>query len=228
MSSSQRAGCITPPFCLDPTNLEGMERALRTPQWVSSDQVRALAFAIAVGGVTLVLLVLLPRQGTIIGSQQRTTTVLPRLGIEFEYPSNWHIQSFGDTVGHAEFRGTVVSNVEHNFVHPDLGPKEATSAWDMRGLPEDLIVVSFQQLDHLNFEAKRTHGFPLALENADVSNDAEEGIDTYGAPQPRYFIPFEVEGHLSSGVQVYIGDVNADERAIVDEILASVRPLSSG
>lgn len=46
-----------------------------------------------------------------------------------------------------------------------------------------------------------------------------------GAPQPRYFIPFAVEGHLSSGVHVYIGDVTGEERGAIDRILASVEPL---
>lgn len=158
-------------------------------------------------------------------SSQVSTHQLPDLGIEFDYPSNWHLQEFDDNLGLASMTGALVSNVEHGFEHPDVGEGGSTSAWDMRGLPEDLIVVSFEQLDRHNFEAKRTRRLPLDLESAVVSQDAKHHVDTYGAPQPRLFLPFSVAGHLSSGAQVFIGDVGSEERDVVERILASVRPI---
>lgn len=160
---------------------------------------------------------------TVPPSVATSSVQLPNLGIELDYPSNWRLQRFGDVVGHTFIEGALVSNVHHDFEHPDLGVNEGTSAWDMRGLPDELIVLSFEQSDHINFEAKRTKGFPLTLEAAVVSRDATDGVPTYGAPQPRYFLPFAVDGHLGSGVQVYFG--NTDDRDLVERILASVRPI---
>lgn len=148
------------------------------------------------------------------------TKRLPELGIQFSHPASWHLQDFDDNVGHAGMTGALVSNIDHGFEHPDLG-NEATSAFDMRGLDDGLVVLSFEQFDRFNSEAEKTLGFPLALDQARKSADAE----TYGAPQPRYFIPFEVEGYLGSGVQIYIGDVTTEERDAIDRILASVEPL---
>lgn len=154
-----------------------------------------------------------------------STHQLPELGIEFDYPSNWHLQEFGDDLGLASMTGALVSNIRHDFHHPDLGPNAGTSAWDMRDLPDDLVVISFEQLDRHNFEATRSKGLPLELDNAVVSQDAKDGVDTYGAPQPRLFLPFAVEGHLNSAAQVFIGDVQAGEREVIDAILGSVRPI---
>lgn len=203
-----------------------MQHALDRPgPALSTPQVRraVAVLLILVLGVTLWLW----RDGdrTISPSTQMSTHQLPELGIEFDYPSNWHLQGFDDHLGLAYVTGALVSNVEHEFEHPDLGEGNGTSAWDMRGLPDDLIVLSFEQLDRYNFEAKRTKRLPLDLESAVVSHDAKHHVDTYGAPQPRLFLPFAVEGHLNSGAQVFIGDVGADEREVVDRILASVRPL---
>ena len=116
----------------------------------------------------------------------------------------------------------MVSNVDHGFEHPDLGDESSTSAFDMRGLDDGLVVLSFEQFDRFNSEAKKTVGFPLTLDQAVESVDAE----TYGAPQPRYYISFAAEGYLHSGVQVHIGDVTAEERDAIERILASVKPLS--
>lgn len=165
--------------------------------------------------------------GTISPTSDMSVHELPRLGIEFEYPSNWHLQEFSEDLGLSSMTGALVSNLVHEFDHPDLGRGAATSAWDMRGLPDGLIVVSFEQLDRHNFKAKRTKGLPLDLDDAVVSREAEHGVDTYGAPQPRFFLPFSVEGHLASGAQVFIGAVDADEREAIDAILASVRPLKT-
>lgn len=172
--------------------------------------------------VALALLFGLRDQETIPAAPDVSTSRLSQLGIEVDYPSNWYLQPFDEDLGLARHSGAVISNVEHRFVHPDPSGTDSTSAWDMSGLPEGVIVLSFQQLDRHNFEAKRTTGFPLDLEDARVSRDD----DTYGAPQPRYFIPFAVDGHLGSGVQVYIGDVGPAERAAVERILASVRPIA--
>jgi hypothetical protein len=201
-----------------------MDRTLRPALAISRPQGwRSHLALVVVAGVTVALALALPRNGTIPAVTDLSTHRLPALGIEFDYPANWHLQEFGEEIGMTSLTGALVSNVDHDFEHPDLGPSEGTSAWEMRGLPEGLILISFEQLDRHNFEAKRTKGLPLRLDDAVVYRDAGEGIDTFGAPQPRYFLPFAVEGHLNSGIQVYIGDVDGDERAVVDRILASVR-----
>lgn len=63
---------------------------------------------------------------------------------------------------------------------------------------------------------------PLDLENAVISHDAKHHVDTYGAPQPRLFLPFAVKDHLNAGAQVFIGEVEAHERDVVEAILGSV------
>ena len=188
----------------------------------------AVSLVLLVVGVSIALaLWLVTRdQATLPSGGAMTTFELEELGIAIDYPSQWQLQPFDEDLGMAHHTGAVISNVRHRFVHPYPGRSSSTSAWNMQGLPEGLIVLSFQQLDRHNFEARRNQGFPLSLENAILSHDAEEGIDTYGAPQPRYFIPFAVEGHLGSGVQVYIGDVGPKERTAVERILASVEPIS--
>jgi hypothetical protein len=203
-----------------------MESTIREPALIARPRAGQMPLGlIAVAILTLALAFALPRNDTIPPVTDLSTHRLPALGIEFDYPANWYLQEFDHPVGHSSFQGALISNVEHRFVHPDLGPNEGTSAWEMRGLPSDLVVISFEQHDHINFEAKRTRGLPVSLDRAIVTRDAEEGVDTYGAPQPRLFLPFAVEGHLNSGIQVYIGDIDASERAVIERILASVRPL---
>ena len=150
------------------------------------------------------------------------TKRLPELGIQFSYPTSWHLQDIHHNLRMADLRGALVSNLDHGFEHPDLGDAGETSAFDMSGLDDGLVVLSFEQMDHFNSEADKAFGFPLTLDHARESVDAEP----YGAPQPRYFIPFAVKGYLHSGVQVYIGDVTTEEMAAIDRILASVKPLS--
>ena len=149
------------------------------------------------------------------------TKRLPELGIQFSYPASWHLQDIHHNLGRTILTGALVSNLDHGFEHPDLGDAGSTSAFDMSGLDDGLVVLSFEQMDRFNSEAEKTSGFPLAFDHARMSADAE----TYGAPQPRYFIPFEVEGYLGSGVQIYIGDVSIEERDAIARILASVEPL---
>lgn len=203
-----------------------MQHALdRADSALPEVQVRRVVAILLVLVVGVVLWLWQEGGGAVSPSSQMSTHQLPDLGIEFDYPSNWHLQEFDDYLGLASMTGALVSNVEHDFEHPDLGEGRSTSAWDMRALPEDLIVVSFEQLDRHNLEAKRTRGLPLDLEGAVVSHDAKHEGSAYGAPQPRLFLPFSVTGHLNSGAQVFIGDVGAYERDVVERILASVRPI---
>jgi hypothetical protein len=154
---------------------------------------------------------------TVLPTSSWETKRLPELGIQFSYPTSWHLQRFDEMTGHARITGALVSNVDHGFEHP-----EGTSAYDMRGLDDGVVVLSFQQLDRFNTEGKETVGFPLSLDQAEEVIDAE----TYGAPQPRYTIYFGVEGYLRSAVQVWIGDVTPEEGTAIERILASVEPLS--
>lgn len=203
--------------------LDPSESAVPTPQ-LRRSALLLLALATA-AAVAVTFWLRRDPSPTIPPTTYTSTHQLPALGIEFDYPSYWHLQEFGDNVGLASMTGALVSNIEHEFHHPDLGPHEGTSAWDMRELPDDLIVVSFEQLDRHNFEARRTKSLPLFLDDAVVTRDPADNVPTYGAPQPRLFLPFAVKGHLNSGAQVFIGDVGTHEREVVEAILASVRPL---
>ena len=151
-------------------------------------------------------------------SSEWVTKRLPELGIQFSYPAGWHLQNFDENLGRISMTGALVANVDHDFEHP----VEGTNAWDMSGLDDGLIVLSFQQIHRFNSAAKETSGLPLTLDRAEETFDS----NAYGAPRPRHFISFAVKGYLHSGVHIYIGDVTAEERDAIDRILASVEPLA--
>lgn len=153
-------------------------------------------------------------------STEWTTQRLPELGIQFSYPASWHLQEV-ESAGMALMTGALVSNVDHWFEHPYLGPAQETSALEMRGLPEDLVVLSFEQLKRFNPIAAKTTGLPLFLDYAHMPIDP----NPYGAGLLHEYIGFRVGGQPRSGVQVYIGDVTDEERAAIYRILASVQPL---
>lgn len=181
--------------------------------------------------IIAVAIVLAVAAGTTLWTSKHTSVLpvsgkwetkrLPELGIQFSYPASWHLQDIDEMTGHARIVGTLISNLDHAFVHPNLGPSSSTSAFDMRGLDDALVVLSFQQLDRFNVEAKETSGLPLSLDRPAATIDSEP----YGAPQPRYYLLFAVKGYLRSGVHVYVGDVNDAQRDAIERILASVKPL---
>lgn len=176
----------------------------------------AIVIAVAAGAVSWNL-----KHNSVLpisGSWQ--TKRLPELGIQFSYPSSWHLQDINHNLRTTTLIGALVSNIDHGFEHPNLGDGE-TSAFDMSGLPANLVVLSFEQMDRFNTASDETFGLPLTLEGAQMVTDST----SYGSPQPRYFLQFGVENHRRSNLHLYIGEVSDMQLAAVEMILASVRPL---
>jgi hypothetical protein len=145
----------------------------------------------------------------------------PLTGVEGLYPSSWHRQTF-DEVGLATHRGTVFSNVPHQFEHPDLPEGSSTTAWDLADLPGDAVVVEVAQTVRFSLPCKPTTRFPLSLSDAELVRDKPD----YGAP-PRLWIPACVEGNDGFGIHVHMfPDASTSDRAAVRTFVESIRPVS--
>ncbi|MPZ69347.1 MAG: hypothetical protein GEU71_07440 [Actinobacteria bacterium] len=153
-------------------------------------------------------------------SSEWTTKRLPELGIQFSYPASWHLQDHGHSVGLATMYGALISNVDHGFEHPDLRDAD-TSVFDMRGLPDGLVALSFEQFNRYNPIANKETGLPLSLDYARIPIDA----DPYGAGLLHDYISFRAAGYPRSSVEIHISDITEAERAAIDRILASVKPI---
>nr|MBA3728147.1 hypothetical protein [Actinomycetota bacterium] len=67
------------------------------------------------------------------------------LGWSLRYPPSWRVQEYNEFCsprGNAQTMGVLVTNVRHVFRHPEV-PTGCPSVWDMRGLPSDLVFISF-------------------------------------------------------------------------------------
>ncbi|MGH2683439.1 MAG: hypothetical protein ACRDIX_09440 [Actinomycetota bacterium] len=133
------------------------------------------------------------------------------------HPSGWHLQTFHDEFRGGTFRGALVSNVDFEFRHPDLGEGGHTSAWDMRGLPPHAVVVQFQALARFGLPTEPPDAkFPLSLDDAQRVRDRPP----YGAPQPRLFLPL---GETGYAVFAWFGpDASEGDREIARQIVASI------
>ncbi|MGH2488909.1 MAG: PQQ-binding-like beta-propeller repeat protein [Candidatus Limnocylindria bacterium] len=138
------------------------------------------------------------------------------------YPPGWRLKAFDQQIDHlGAIRGSLVSNVHFRFRHPDLGEGAQTSAWDMRGLPPDAVVVEFHYLvrPELTTEEPDTP-FPLSLDRAQRVRDRP----AYGAPQPRLFLPVIVGGKPGYAVFAWFGpQASPSDRAIAERVVASIR-----
>jgi Tol biopolymer transport system component len=158
---------------------------------------------------------------------QRLTTPLdtPRwetyrdrqLGWSMAYPSEWRLQTFHEEFIGPTFRGALVSNVDFEFRHPDLGEGAHTGAWDMRGLPPDAVVVEFHALARFGLPTEPPDTkLPLSLDDARPVRDRPP----YGAPQPRLFLSL---GETGYAMFAWFGP-NASERdrEIARRIVATI------
>ena len=122
-----------------------------------------------------------------------------KLGISAEYPNAWHHQRFDHRLGLLAIRrGIVLSNVRQHFRYPDLGPDRHTSAWNMRALLSDAVVMEISQTLRFLMTCRETQRFPLSLDNAERARGA------YGSP-PRLFLSGCIEGKPGFGIHVGSG-----------------------
>lgn len=139
--------------------------------------------------------------------------------VSVDVPPGWNLQRFGNDLSFVGHVGFIASNLDHTFRYPDLGPNEATSAWDMRGLPDDLIAVEVSRVIRFPMKCHETSEFPPSMENGEWSQS------DYGSP-PGFFIPACVKRNLPFGVHVWIGDDATDEDVTdLQRLLASIKPL---
>jgi hypothetical protein len=145
------------------------------------------------------------------------------LNATFQYPSTWHLQPFEESLGTAGFTGVVVSNVEEDLHHPDLGANESTSAWDLSGLPPGGVVVSIEYLDAIGVPSSPDSQFPLSLADAEHLHQTPLAGSTEGL-----WLPFTLDGrHL--GARVYFGpEATEVDRRVAAGIVASIRPRHTG
>lgn len=148
-------------------------------------------------------------------------------GWSWRYPANWRLQTIDEWVGHSTFDGALVSNTNHYFVHPS-GPNFGTSAWDFRGLPANVVVVQFAQLDRWGIPCDderafpKTGGmkpseFPLSLSDAEVAHGSPDAFAIR-------FLPVCVPGEPVFNVHAWFGpDASPRDREVVEDIVAWIR-----
>jgi hypothetical protein len=185
-----------------------------------------VALAVATAGTFFAVDRFTPRRDEPVASLDVDTwrTVdIATLGVSFRYPPQWHVQHFDELVGRAGFTGAVVSNVRDTFRHPDLGSNEHTSAWDLRGLPSDSVVISIERVTAIAMKTDEADSMlPLLLEEASVQNSrpryAPEGWE-------RRWLPFVLGGSHDT-LQIGIGPEATDhDREVARLIVASIAPL---
>lgn len=148
------------------------------------------------------------------------------LGWSLEYPESWRTQEYDDLCGHGEDErttGVLVTNVRHVFRHPEI-PNGCTGAWDMRGLPSDLVLIAFGKAP-IRFDpdplGRDSSSLPLSLESAEPMDNA--GLARYGTPETGFFLPVTVEG-VRHTLHIWIGaGASAAQREIAERIVASIQ-----
>jgi hypothetical protein len=184
------------------------------------------AFAVAIAG-TLLLVQAFAQQGPKVGSEPDAWTSydLERIGLTIDYPVAWRIQPFDEYVGHLGMSGVIVTNTSIEFHHPDLDPNEYTSDWDMRGLPQNGVVLSIERMEGglMISPPKPDSSFPLSFDRQLSLAPSPPGA---GEPSTLWR-PFTFGGQ-SMGLRAWLGSESSDEdQAILDRIVASIRPTTA-
>lgn len=144
------------------------------------------------------------------------------LEMHIDVPDTWFVQSF-EVSCRIVRTGMIVSNMDHAFRVPDIFPN-CTSRWDMRGLPDDLVVIDVSHFEGGPSPSPASDPdteFPLSLDDADtLSIDA---ADAFGAPQPYLDLPFQVSRDNRYSVLVWMGpEVSVAERRVAERIVSSI------
>jgi hypothetical protein len=144
-----------------------------------------------------------------------------RHGWSMEYPEDWRLQVTESDAFEGEFEGALVSNIDHEFEHPDLGPNRSTTLWDMRGLPAGLVVVDVRA--HMGGIGGPANPAPFNGQlSLDEFEEADLGEHAYGAPQPVKTRVIE-SGGVRYTIWVYIGrEGGASNHEAAAEIVASI------
>jgi hypothetical protein len=183
----------------------------------------AVALVIALAG-TLFAVIALGPTGRPFASLDPTTWSTHQIGamhLAFNSPGEWYVQPVEELVGHAGMVGSVVSNVDHRFRHPDLGPNEFTSAWELRGLPADAVVISIEQIDAIVVP----NIYPDTELPLDISQAERAEYGHYAVPEwEGVWLPFTLAG-VSDSIFVWYGPEATDhDREVAERIVASIRP----
>ena len=141
----------------------------------------------------------------------------PRVGWSLRYPSRWHLQLAqpfecqGDAV--------VVTNLDADLRHPDLGASSCTGFWDMRALPSNFAVVEIDVPNDMRPGRKISQrSTPLSLEDAlDASSVAR-----FGVPKG-IFIPVYTDASHQYIVRMWQGpEASPRDSEIAEAIVRSI------
>jgi hypothetical protein len=129
------------------------------------------------------------------------------------YPPSWHLQPYEQ----ASNCGFLISNVDHEFRHPKL-PNENTTAWDFRGLPDNLAVIDLHTCDLGPIGPPTRTIFPLSL--GSMRMVTVPASQRFGAPQP-----FRVTRIWSDfTLAAWFGpDASAHDRAAAAAVISSLQ-----
>jgi hypothetical protein len=147
------------------------------------------------------------------------------LGVTLDYPRRWHLQNYGEGAASSGC-GVLVSNVDHRFRHPHIAGGY-TSAWDMRGLPKDLVVIDLHCREGYGpaIQVPPTT-FPISM--TDMRSDRFPQQYSYGEPEPFLFLPVSSGSWTSRNLFVYLGSqATASDRQIAEQIVGSIRLLAA-
>ena len=124
------------------------------------------------------------------------------------------LDEFAGRIGQS---GVLVSNTAQELRHPDLGPNSYWVEWVMRDLPPDGIVLAIQRIEGgLRMPGKPDSSFPL-------TRPTKAMPPRMGEPK-ELWRPFRFEGR-SLTLRLWFGsEVSAEDQAILDRIIESIRP----
>jgi hypothetical protein len=188
----------------------------------------AVALVVAAAGTFLAIDRLSPDPGGSIGVVDTSAwerLALPSLGLSLRYPPEWYVQPVAEPVGHITVQGAVISNVDHTFRHPDLGPNHVTSEWDLTRLPDTAVVISVEtHIGGLLVRPEDLEGRepPLSLSDA-------RSLTTYrpGIGWEHRYLPFVVGEH-GDLFHVWFGpETDELDREITASVVESIAPLVS-
>lgn len=144
--------------------------------------------------------------------------------VTLRYPSNWEVQSFDNSQFEFGGPGVLVSNLSHTFRHPDCALQQpcATTLWDLRNLPEAIVLIEVTRLNGVGPLSGRVPDFPVTLAELDETRLGS----AYGGPQPHRQSLVAAGSHIF-GVTVWVGDdatpASADAAEAVVESMSAAR-----
>lgn len=145
----------------------------------------------------------------------------PTVGWSLRYPARWHLQVAQPDPAEFSCKGdaVLVTDFDADLRHPDLGDGSCTSAWDMRDLPTNFVIVELEVPADVTPGPEHSQTMPLSLEDALQGS----GMARFGVPRGVYIPVFIDEGHQYI-VRVWNGpDATSQDLKIADAIVGSMR-----